>query len=125
MSTLIENTLVIVKPDAVERGLLVTLLRRIPFQPTAMRLWRPLKGIWQLHYQEHLGKPFYPGLIAQMDSGPSMPIIYEGVNAVALLRNIVLELRAEFGTAGPRNLLHASDSLEAADRELQLWRPLI
>jgi nucleoside diphosphate kinase len=59
MSALIERTLLIVKPDAVERGLLVTLLRRIPLQPTAMRLFKPDPLIWLVHYEEHYGKAFY------------------------------------------------------------------
>lgn len=125
MSALIERTLLIVKPDAVERGLLVTLLRRIPLQPTAMRLFKPDASIWMLHYKEHVGKSFFPGLLAQMKTGPVMPVIYEAVNGVELIRNLTMELRSEFGTAGPRNLLHASDSLSSADRELQLWQPLI
>ena len=125
MSTLVEQTLLIVKPDAVERGLLVTLLRRIPLQPIAARLFKPDPLVWLVHYEEHFGKDFYLGLIAQMKSGPVMPVIYEAVNGVQLVRDLALKLRAEFGTAGPRNLLHASDSLESADRELQLWRQLI
>lgn len=125
MSALVENTLLIVKPDAIERGLLVTLLRRIPLQPLAARLFKPDPLVWLVHYEEHYGKPFYLGLINQMRSGPVMPVIYEAVNAVQLIRNLTMELRSEFGTAGPRNLLHASDSLESADRELKIWRQLL
>jgi nucleoside-diphosphate kinase len=125
MSLLVERTLLLVKPDAVERGLLLALLQRIPLQPTAMRLFRPDIWVWNVHYAEHTGKPFFPGLIAQMKSGPVAAVIYEAVNGVDVIRQLALQLRAEFGTAGPRNLLHASDSLASADRELKLWVPLI
>ena len=121
MSALFEKTLLIVKPDAIERGLLLPLLGEICFHPIKARMFTPFREIWAMHYHEHIGKDFYTRLSAHMSSGPIFAMIVGGVDAVHMARQRVLALREKYGTVGPRNLLHASDSVESAEFEVNLW----
>jgi nucleoside-diphosphate kinase len=123
MSALFEKTFVLLKPDAIERGLMLPLLGELSFSPVKARLFTPFRDIWGFHYNEHKGKDFYERLVAHMSSGQVFAMIVGGVDAVHLARERALALRAKYGTVGPRNLIHTSDSPESARYEVNLWEP--
>jgi len=123
MSALFEKTFVLLKPDAIERGLMLPLLSELCFSPVKARLFTPFRDIWGFHYQEHKGKDFYERLVAHMSSGQVFAMIVGGVDAVHLARERALSLRAKYGGVGPRNLIHTSDGVESARYEVNLWEP--
>ena len=130
----VERTLVIVKPDGVQRALvgeIVGRLERRGLKIVAMALRRIDRGVAERHYAEHEGKPFYPGLVEHITSGPVVLMVLEGPDAIAVVRatngatNPVAAapgtIRADFGLAMGRNLVHASDGAESAAREVALF----
>ncbi len=123
MSALFEKTFVLLKPDAIERGLMLPLLSELCFSPVKARLFTPPADIWGMHYNEHKGKEFYARLVAHMSSGPVFAMVIGGVDAVHLARQRALALREKYGGVGPRNLIHTSDSEDAARYEIGLWGP--
>jgi nucleoside-diphosphate kinase len=130
----VERTLVIVKPDGVQRGLvgeIVGRLERRGLKVVGMRM-RVIEGaLAERHYAEHVGKPFYPGLVAYIGSGPSVVFVLEGPEAIAVTRSTVGStrpaqaapgtIRGDFGLMVGRNLIHASDGPESAAREVALF----
>lgn len=140
---MLERTLVLVKPDAVKRRLIGKVLSYFEAELTIaeLRVWSLVvpTSLLALHYKEHKGKPFYPALLQFMASGPLVAAIIRGDDAVRRVREIVGAtdpvgakrgtIRSDFGWVGhawsklPQNLVHASDSLESAQRELGLWFP--
>jgi nucleoside-diphosphate kinase len=129
-----ERTLVIVKPDGVQRGLVGPILARLEargLKLVGLKLVQVSQELAQRHYAEHEGKPFYPGLIQYITSAPVVVGCIEGTNAVQVVRNTVGAtnpatatpgtIRADWALDIGRNLIHASDALETADRELALW----
>jgi nucleoside-diphosphate kinase len=116
------QTLVLIKPDAFEHKLVGFCVAC--FEPQIVNLsMRPMTAeICREHYAEHVQKDFYPGLEAHMLSGPVVAMI---VNGVDQSRQQALTLRRYWAqyVQGPRNLVHASDSEESALREIQLWFP--
>ena len=138
---MLESTLILVKPDAVERGLVGKVLSYFEANDlsiTALRVLSPAPlCLLAPHYKEHKDKPFYHALLHFMSSGPLVAAIIEGDDAVGRVREIIGAydptkakpgtIRRDLGWVGhawstlPRNLVHASDSLESAERELWLW----
>ena len=136
--TAIEETLVLIKPDGVARGLTEEILARLErkgFVLADIRLVHPTRELLEQHYAEHQGKPFFPALVDFMASGPIVAIrlqgqrVIEGVRiltgstnpATAAAGTIRGDLGRDWGTDVQQNLVHASDSPESAARELALW----
>ncbi len=130
----LERTLVVLKPDAVRRGLigeLVARLERKGLKIVAMKLIKVVPEVAQRHYAEHEGKPFYPALMQHITSGPVVAMAIEGRSAVAVVRLITGAtnpqtaapgtIRGDYALGITPNLIHASDSIESAARELPLY----
>jgi nucleoside-diphosphate kinase len=129
-----ERTLILLKPDTIERQLIGTILHRFEqkgLKIVAMRMLQFTPELAQRHYADHVGKPFYPGLETYITSGPVVAVILEGTEAIAVVRRMVgptngVEasagtIRGDFALSGQRNLVHASDSPAAADREMAIF----
>lgn len=129
-----ERTLIILKPDAVQRGLtgeLIARFERRGLKISALKLMSVSRDLAARHYAEHEGKPFYQGLIDYIVSSPVVVMAAEGPGAIAAVRQTVGStrpaeaapgsIRADFGLMVGRNLVHASDGPESAARELGLW----
>ncbi|MCS6801995.1 MAG: nucleoside-diphosphate kinase [Chloroflexota bacterium] len=129
-----ERTLVLVKPDGVQRGLIGPILERFErrgFKIVGLKLLRVSRDLAERHYAEHVGKPFYPTLIAYITAGPVVAAVLEGPGAIATVRAMLgktnpLEaapgtIRGDFGVETERNLVHASDGPESAAREIALF----
>lgn len=129
-----ERTLVLVKPDAMQRGLAGEVLRRIEqrgLRLVGLKLLRIDDSLARRHYAEHEGKPFFPGLIEYITSAPVVAAVFEGPDAVRAVRATVGatnpveaapgSIRADFGLQKGRNLVHASDSPESGEREIALF----
>lgn len=130
----VERTLVIVKPDGVQRGLvgeIVGRLERRGLKIVAMRLRQVERELAERHYGEHRGKPFYAGLVDYITSSPVVTMVLEGPNAVATVRATMGAtnpanaapgtIRADFALEIGRNLIHGSDSPESAEREVGIF----
>ena len=131
-----ERTLIVVKPDGVERGLTGQILARFEtrgFKLVALKMMNVTSELAREHYSEHAAKPFFPGLIDFITATPVVAIIFEGQNAIALSRQMIGatdplnaatgSIRGDFTLDKQANLIHGSDSPEAAARELALWFP--
>jgi nucleoside-diphosphate kinase len=129
-----ERTLVIVKPDGVQRALVGPIVTRFEargLKIVGLKLVQVSQELAQRHYAEHEGKGFYPGLIKYITSGPVVVACLEGTSAVQMVRNVVGAtnplnaapgtIRADSALDIGRNLIHASDAPETAERELALW----
>ena len=129
-----ERTLVLVKPDGVQRGLIgeiLTRLERKGLKVVGLRLLEVPGEMAERHYAVHAGKHFYAGLLEFITSGPVAAIALEGPDAIATVRRVVGQtmpneaapgtIRGDLGISGLRNLIHASDSPETATFELDLW----
>ena len=131
-----ERTLIVLKPDAVQRGLCGEILSRFEkrgFKIAALKLLTVSRELAEQHYAEHAEKPFFPGLVEFITGAPSVALILEGQDAIVLSRQMIgatNPLQADPGTIRGSltndkqfNLIHGSDSPEAAERELGLWFP--
>ncbi len=129
-----EQTLVIVKPDGVQRGLIGEIIGRLErrgLKIVALRMQSIDGNLAKRHYAEHEGKPFYEGLVEYIGSGPSVTMVLAGPEAIAVTRSTVgatrpVEaapgtIRGDLGLMVGRNLIHASDSSESAQREIALF----
>ena len=129
-----ERTLVLVKPDGVQRGLVGEILARFErkgLKVAGLRLLTVPREMAERHYAVHAGKHFYAGLVEFITSGPVAAIALEGPDAVATVRRLVGRtmpneaepgtIRGDLGISGLRNLVHASDAPETAVSELDLW----
>jgi nucleoside-diphosphate kinase len=132
----VSRTLVLVKPDAFERGLTGEVLARFErkgMRPVAMRLMVVEEELANRHYAEHTEKPFFGELISFITRGPLVAMVLEGTDAVDAVRQVIgatnpLEaapgsIRGDFATEVTFNLVHGSDSDESATREIALWFP--
>ncbi|MFC5338234.1 nucleoside-diphosphate kinase [Leucobacter denitrificans] len=134
----VEQTLILVKPDGVARGLSGEILRRIEakgYSVTGLRMFTPDRELLAAHYAEHEGKPFYEPLIEFMSSGPVVAIRAEGHRVIEGFRSLAGttdptgaapgtirgDLGRDWGLKVQQNLVHGSDSTESAERELSLW----
>ncbi|UXA05297.1 nucleoside-diphosphate kinase [Mycobacterium sp. SMC-2] len=132
-----ERTLVLIKPDGVERQLVGEIIGRIERKGltiAALELRRVSQDLAAAHYAEHEGKPFFGSLLEFITSGPVVAAIVEGPRAIAAFRQLAggtdpVEkatpgtIRGDFGLETQFNLVHGSDSPESAKREIQLWFP--
>ncbi len=129
-----ERTLVLVKPDGVQRGLIgevISRLERRGLKLVAAKFMAVSRALAEEHYAVHRGKPFYEGLIAYITSAPVMAMVWEGPNAVAAVRQTMGAtrpteaapgtIRHDFGLEIGRNLTHASDTPENGAKEVALW----
>ena len=129
-----QRTLVLAKPDAVQRGLIGEILGRFErkgLKVVGLRLLAVPREMAEEHYAVHAGKHFYDGLVAFITSGPVAAIALEGPDAIAVVRKMVGKtmpneaepgtIRGDLGISGLRNLIHASDAPETAEAELALW----
>ncbi|MGN1063874.1 MAG: nucleoside-diphosphate kinase [Thermoguttaceae bacterium] len=133
-SNAVERTFVMLKPDALERGLIgeiISRLERKGLKPVRF-LWRAVSPeLAAKHYERLTSKPFYPLLEAYITRGPVLASIWEGRDAVAVVRRLVGAtdpalaeagtIRGDFGLDVTENLIHASDSPEAVEREIGLF----
>ncbi len=129
-----EQTLVLFKPDCYARKLMGEVLSRFErkgFIVRAMKLIRITPELAAKHYAEHVGKPFYPGLLDFITSAPVAALVLEGPEAVSVVRSMIGAtngikanpgtIRGDYGLSGQQNLVHASDSVESAAREIALY----
>ena len=129
-----ERSLVLVKPDGVQRGLVGEIIGRLErkgLKIVGLRLMPVSRALAEEHYAVHAGKPFYPGLVEFITSGPVAAVAVEGPDAIATVRRLVGKtmpnmaepgtIRGDLGVSGLRNLIHASDAPETAAAELALW----
>ncbi len=129
-----ERTLVLVKPDGVQRGLvgeIIARLERRGLRLVGAKFMQVSLELAKTHYAIHEGKPFYEGLIAYITSSPVMAMVWEGPAAVAAVRQTMGatrpteaapgSVRHDFGLEVGRNLTHASDSVENGAAEVALW----
>lgn len=129
-----ERTLVLVKPDGVERGLIGEVFTRLEHRGlrlVAAKFLKVSQELAETHYAIHKGKPFYDGLIEYFTSAPVMAMVWEGPNAVGAIRQTMGAtrpteaapgtLRHDFALESGRNLTHASDTIENSEKEVALW----
>ena len=129
-----EKSLVLIKPDAVERGLSGTIISRLEKQGlklVALRMLHMNKELAQQHYAVHREKPFFTGLVKYITSGPIVAAIFESDDAIELIRKTMGStdpakaaagtIRADFGLDVERNSTHASDSPNTAETEMKLF----
>jgi nucleoside-diphosphate kinase len=131
-----ERSLVLIKPDAVRRGLVGEILARFERKSLtieAMRLRTMDRALADQHYAEHVEKPFYPPLRDFMLSGPLVSLIISGDEAISVIRGLIGAtdgrtaaagtIRGDLALSNRENLVHASDSPDSAKREIALWFP--
>lgn len=129
-----QKTLIIIKPDGVKRKLIGEIIKRIErkdFNIVEAKLMVPSEDLVKEHYKEHYEKSFYNELMEFFTSGKVMAIVVEGENAIAIMRSLVGEtdplsakpgtIRGDYALSKTQNIVHASDSVESADREIKLW----
>ena len=130
----LERTLVLIKPDAVERGLAGEILRRFEARRLTMRAGKLLtvdRSLAEEHYAEHIEKPFFGELVDFITSAPTLALVLEGEGAIAVVRTTIGAtnpadsapgtIRGDLALSMPDNLVHGSDSPESAAREVALW----
>ena len=129
-----ERTLVLIKPDAMQRGLASEILGRLErrgLRIVGLKLMQVDRALAERHYGEHQGKPFFEGLVTYITACPIIAAVFEGTGAVESVRNTMGKtnpkdaapgtIRGDFGLEIGRNLVHGSDSVESAEREVNLF----
>ena len=129
-----ERTYIMIKPDGVQRGLVGTIISRFEqkgFKLVAMKLCSPGKEHMEKHYEDLAGKGFFAGLVQYMCSGPVCAMVWEGTNAVATGRKMLGAtkpfdsepgtIRGDYCIDVGRNIIHGSDAVESANKEIALW----
>ena len=129
-----ERTLVLVKPDGVQRGLIGEVIKRLErrgLRLVGAKFLSVSHDLAETHYAIHKGKSFYEGLIQYITSAPVMAMVWEGPNAIAAVRQTMGStrpteaspgsLRHDFALEVGRNLTHASDTVENGEKEVELW----
>lgn len=127
------KTCILIKPDGYEKKVVGKVLDKLEsegFQLIALKLIRPKKETLEQFYAEHQGRPFYPGLMEFMTSGPFVATVWEGENIITRSRKIIGAtnskeaetgtLRKLYGTDNRKNLVHGSDSEKSAEREIKI-----
>ncbi len=133
-SITVQTTLIILKPDAVQRGLMGRILSRFEdkgLQIVGCKMIQIPQEMAERHYSDHKGKPFYDGLVSFMTSSPVLVLAIRGVGAIAICRKMMGAtfgsnaeggtIRGDFGVSNSFNLIHGSDSPEAASKEMELF----
>lgn len=134
MTTTREQTFLMVKPDGVQRGLVGNVTSRLEnkgFKLVAMKMLLIDADLAARHYGEHKGKPFYDGLIEFITSAPVVAMVWEGDDVVAMVRALIGatdprkaeagSIRGDLAVFMGKNIVHGSDSLESAEREIALF----
>ena len=129
-----ERTLILVKPDGVQRKLIGTIISRIEnkgLNVIAMKMMQVTSEMSKQHYAEHVEKPFYPELESFITSAPVVAMIVEGPEAVSVMRTLIGAtngreaapgtIRGDFGSSRQMNMIHGSDSVESANREIDIY----
>ncbi|XP_063286903.1 nucleoside diphosphate kinase A isoform X2 [Pelobates fuscus] len=129
-----ERTFIAVKPDGVQRGLVGDIIKRFEqkgFRLVAMKFMQAPKDLLKQHYIDLKDRPFYNGLVEYMSSGPVVPMVWEGLNVVKTGRVMLGEtnpadskpgtIRGDYCIQVGRNIIHGSDSVESAKKEIALW----
>ncbi|MEA5579295.1 nucleoside-diphosphate kinase [Anabaena sp. UHCC 0451] len=129
-----ERTFLAIKPDGVQRGLVGEIIRRLEtkgFTLVGLKLMNVSKELAEKHYDVHKERPFFPGLIKFITSGPVVAMVWEGDGVVASARKIIGAtnplsaepgtIRGDFGVTVGRNLIHGSDAIETGQTEIKLW----
>ncbi|HEY3244952.1 MAG TPA: nucleoside-diphosphate kinase [Phycisphaerae bacterium] len=129
-----ERTLIILKPDCVQRRLIGRIVQRFEDKGlliAAMKLMQIERSLAERHYAPHKGKPFYPGLIDYITAGPVVVMVASGANAISIARKMMGKtfgyeaepgtIRGDFGVSKTFNLIHGSDSPESAETEIALY----
>ncbi|MCH8827002.1 MAG: nucleoside-diphosphate kinase [Chloroflexi bacterium] len=129
-----ERTLVLLKPDSIQRGLageVISRLERRGLKFVAMKLMKVSEDLAHRHYGEHVGKPFFDGLVKFITSSPIVAMVVEGENAVEVVRNVIGAtnptqagpgtIRGDLALTIGMNLVHGSDSPESARREIDIF----
>jgi nucleoside-diphosphate kinase len=129
-----QRTLILLKPDCIHRRLAGTILQRFEqkgLRLAAMKLLQPSRSLAEQHYAIHKGKPFYDSLLQFLTSGPTVALVLEGREAVAVARNLIGAtdgakappgtIRGDFAISVQNNLIHGSDSPENGAAEIALW----
>jgi nucleoside-diphosphate kinase len=129
-----ERTLILIKPDAMQRGLAGEILARLErrgLRIVGLKLMQVDRALAERHYGEHAGKPFYEGLVGYITACPIVAAVLEGTDAVESVRNTMGKtnprdaapgtIRGDFGLEIGRNLIHGPDSLASAEREVALF----
>lgn len=131
-----ERTYIMIKPDGVQRGLVGEIISRFErkgFKLQAMKLYQPPRSVLEEHYADLSSKPFFPGMIDYMQSGPVCCMVWEGSGAVVTGRKMLGAtkpsdsdpgtIRGDYAIDVGRNICHGSDSVENAEKEIALWFP--
>ncbi len=134
MESTVESTLVLLKPDAVQRklcGEIISRFERKGLILAALKLLKLTPEAAAKHYEEHLCKPFYPGLIEFITSGPIVAMVLSGPNAVKIVRTMMGTtnpvdampgtIRGDYATVMSSNIVHGSDCLASAQREIAIY----
>lgn len=129
-----ERTFIAIKPDAVQRGLIGKIISRIEdkgFKIVGLKMLEVSESQAKAHYQEHIGKPFYPSLVKFITSAPIVAMVVEGEHVVQDMRQIMGKtnpqnaeigtIRGDFSPEMSYNCIHGSDSPESADREIAIY----
>lgn len=129
-----ERTFVMIKPDAVQRGLIGEIIGRFEkkgIKVVAMKLISVSKELAEKHYEIHRGKPFFEPTVQYITSSPVVAMVLEGINAIEMVRGMMGKtdpqkaemgtIRGDFGQFIGRNIVHGSDSKETAQFEINLW----
>ena len=129
-----QTTLIILKPDAVQRGLIGRIIARLEDKGLRIvggKFMQVTRALAEKHYAEHVGKPFYDGLIRFITAAPVLVLAVRGPEAIAVCRKLIGKtkgteaepgtIRGDFGVSPGLNLVHGSDSATSAERELALW----
>jgi nucleoside-diphosphate kinase len=129
-----ERTYLMIKPDGVQRGIcgeIVSRFEKKGLKLVAMKLMVIPKEVAENHYGEHKERPFFPSLINYITSGPVLAMVWEGESAVSVCRNMMGKtnpkesapgtIRGDFGMQTGMNIIHGSDSVESAEREISIF----
>jgi len=131
-----ERTYIMIKPDGIQRGLVGKIIQRFEdrgFKLIALKLVQSTEAHLENHYADLKGKSFFPGLIKYMASGPVIGMVWQGLDAVKTgrvmlgatnpLQSPIGSIRGDYCLATGRNIIHGSDSVESAEKEIKLWFP--
>jgi nucleoside-diphosphate kinase len=131
---ILERTFLMIKPDGVQRNLVGEIIRRFEakgFTLVGLKLMNVSQELAQQHYGVHKERPFFPGLVKFITSGPVVAMVWEGEGVIASARKIIGAtnplnaepgtIRGDYGVTVGRNLIHGSDALETAQHEISLW----
>ncbi|XP_051948296.1 nucleoside diphosphate kinase A 2 [Xyrauchen texanus] len=134
MAAKTERTFIAIKPDGVQRGLIGEIIKRFEqkgFRLMAMKFLQASEDLLKQHYIDLKDRPFFPGLVKYMNSGPVLAMVWEGLNVVKTGRVMLGEtnpadskpgtIRGDFCIEVGRNIIHGSDSVDSANKEIDLW----